>query len=211
MTHRTASLLVVALVIIFAGQCAVAQQPQAAPAGTQDGPAASSAEQSILAGLTDILPPQAGRSVCYSRRYDDVHLARHPRQQVASMVFLLRVANYDFDKAAPPEKLEDRVHYQFAMTVKRRGERRTLRTAGDCFGGDGISCAVDCDGGSAAIEKVQNVDALMVRLSNERGIRMYGDCDGEAVWLKPGSDDKAFRLDKSPPEACRALQRTLAQ
>jgi hypothetical protein len=199
------------LVIIFAGQFAVAQQPQTAPAAAQDVRAAGSAELSILAGLTEILPPEPGRSVCYSRHYDDAHLARHPRQQVANMVFLLRAANYDFDKTAPPEKLEHRVYYQFAMTVKRRGERRTLRTAGDCFGGKGISCAVDCDGGSAAIEKVQSVDALIVRLSSERGMRMYGDCDGEAVWFKPGSDDKAFRLDKAAPDACRALQRTLAQ
>jgi hypothetical protein len=194
--------LALVMAAVLGDSTTFAQQPSNAPAATT---------QPSLAGLTDIVPPEAGRSACYSRQYDDAHLARHPRQQVATMVFLLRAAHYDFDKAAPPEKLEDRVYYQFAMAVKRRGEKRTLRTSGDCFGGEGISCAVDCDGGSAAIEKIQNVDALMVRLSSERGIRMYGDCDGAAVWLKPGADDKAFRLDRSPPKVCRALQRTWAQ
>ena len=45
----------------------------------------------------------------------------------------------------------------------------------------------------------------MLTLDNERGIRMEGDCDGKAVWVKAGADDKQFRLDPAPAAACKAL------
>jgi hypothetical protein len=169
---------------------------------------AAAEEPSILAKLTDILAPEPGQQVCYVRAYDKAHLAQHPRQRVTRMAFLLRAAGYEFDKAAPPARLEERVYYQFALSLKRRGERQTLTTAGGCSGGKGISCAVDCDGGGVTLE--QNGASLLVRIM-EHGIKMEGDCDGKAVWVKPGADDKVFRIEKAAPEACKALAEELAE
>ncbi len=165
------------------------------------------AEESVLARLTDIVPPEPGRQACYTRAYDKAHLAQHKRQRVTQIAFLLRVASYDFEGRAKPEKLEERVHYQFAMSLKRRGERRMLVTSGGCFGGKGISCSVDCDGGGVTLE--QSGESLLVRIA-EHGIKMEGDCDGKSVWVNPGADDKVFRVEKAAPEACKALAKELA-
>ena len=162
---------------------------------------APQAEPSILAKLSDIVPPEPGRQACFTRTYDKAHLAQHPRQRVTQLTFLLRAANYDFDGKTQPTKLEERVYYQFALSLKRRGERTTLTTAGNCFGGKGISCSVDCDGGGVTLEA--NGQSLLVRIV-EHGIKMEGDCDGKAVWVKPGADDKVFRVEQAAPEACKA-------
>jgi hypothetical protein len=178
-----------------------------APAARAQAPAPQ-AEPSILAKLTDIVPPEPGRQACFTRAYDKAHLAQHPRQRVTQLAFLLRATSYAHEGKTQPTKLEERVYYQFALSLKRRGERRALTTAGNCFGGKGISCAVDCDGGGVTLEA--NGQSLLVRLM-EHGIKMEGDCDGKAVWVKPGADDKVFRVEKAAPEACKALAEDLAE
>jgi hypothetical protein len=64
---------------------------------------------------------------------------------------------------------------------------------------------VDCDGGKVTLDKMPPANSLIVRLSDD-GIRMFHDCDDEqGVQVKPGADDKVFRLDKAANEACRVL------
>lgn len=168
-------------------------------------PATAQSDQRIAA-LVPILAPQPGNKACYSRAYDAAHLKAHPRQRIAAMKFLLSVAAYD-PKPAGAVKPEDLYYYTFAMSVARRGDKRLLRTSGDCNGGDTIACVVDCDGGSVALDKMPPADSLVVRLNNESGITMYHDCDeGKGVVVKAGADDKVFRLDKTANDACRALE-----
>jgi hypothetical protein len=158
-------------------------------------------------GLVRILPPEPGNQACFARAYDDAHLKRHPHQRITRMAFLLRVSRYDTDK--PGAKPEDRVYYQFGLAVQRRGETRILRASGNCAGKDRITCAVDCDSG--AVEIARSGESLLVTLDNERGIQMLGDCDGaKGVWIKAGIDDKVFRIDPAPADACRALTKELA-
>ncbi len=169
------------------------------------GPAAAETPPGLVA-LMALLPAQPGNKACYVRSYDAAHLREHPKQRITAMKFLLGVSAYDSKpegKAAP----EDLYYYTFSMSVARRGDKRLLRTSGDCMAGDAISCVVDCDGGSVALDKMPPANSLIVRLNNDNGITMFHDCDqGEGVVIKAGSDDKVFRLDKTANAACRALE-----
>ena len=169
------------------------------------GPATAESESRISA-LGPILAPQPGNKACYSRAYDAAHMKAHPQQRITAMKFLLSVAAYD-PKAAGAAKPEDLYYYTFAMSVARRGDKRLLRTSGDCNGSDNILCAVDCDGGSVALDSASPANSLIVRLNNESGITMFHDCDeGKGVVVKAGVDDKVFRLDKVAADACRFLE-----
>jgi hypothetical protein len=83
---------------------------------------------------------------------------------------------------------------------------RTVRSARDCFGNEEAHCVVDCDGGGVNLAMGPRPDTLLVRL-RDNGIRMHGSCDDEkVVWLRPGSDDKVFRVDKVVLDQCRRLE-----
>lgn len=170
-------------------------------------PAAAEGPESI-ANLVGILAPEPGHKACYRRVYDKAHLAAHPKQTVTGITFLIRVVRYDAQGEryhTPATKPDDWIGYQFALAVQRRGEARTLRTAGDCFGFESARCSVDCDGGGVTLEKAAP-DGLVVRVASDYGIRMSGACEG-GVMLKPGADDKAFRLTKVADRLCAALEK----
>ncbi len=159
-----------------------------------------------ISALVPILAPQPGNKACYSRAYDTAHMKAHPQQRITAMKFLLAVQAYD-PKPADATKPEDLYYYTFSMSVARRGDKRLLHTSGDCMGGETISCVVDCDGGSVALDKMPPAGSLIVRLNNDNGITMFHDCDeGKGVVVKAGADDKVFRLDKSAAVACKNLE-----
>lgn len=166
---------------------------------------AAAAEEPRNDALHALLTPSAGNKACYARSYNAAHLRAHPRQRVTAMKFLLVVEAYD-PPSSKVDRPEDRFYYTFAMSVMRRGDKRVLTTGGGCSSGEAILCAVDCDGGSVALDKMPPAGSLIVRL-NEHGIRMFHDCDGEeGVLVNAGADDKVFRLDKVAAEACRSLE-----
>jgi hypothetical protein len=172
------------------------------------GPAAAAADDDdpATAVLNALLTPAPGSKACYVRSYDAAHLRTHPRQRITAMKFLLAVEAYD-PKPQGKTRPQDLYYYTFAMSVSRRADKRLLRTSGDCLGlsADGVSCVVDCDGGGVTLDKMPPAGSLIVRLRDD-GIRMFHDCDDEqGVLVKPGADDKVFRLDKAADDACRAL------
>jgi hypothetical protein len=155
--------------------------------------------------LNALLPAQPGNKACYVRSYDAVHLSAHPRQRIKAMKFLLSVGAYD-PKPEKSEQPSDRFYYMFFMSVSRRADKRLLHTSGDCLAGAEISCVVDCDGGGVTLDKLPPAGSLIVRLKDD-GIRMFHDCDEEqGILVKPGTDDKVFRLDKAANDACGALE-----
>ena len=165
---------------------------------------AATPETPGFTALNAMLPALQGNKACYVRSYDAMHLREHPRQRIAAMKFLLRVGAYD-PKPKNAEQPSDLFYYMFAMSVARHGDKRLLHTSGDCMGGEGISCVVDCDGGGVTLDKMPPAGSLIVRL-NDDGIRMFHDCDEEqGVLVKGGADDKVFRLDKTTNDACKAL------
>jgi hypothetical protein len=154
-----------------------------------------------------ILPATVGAKACFTRTYDARHLAAHPRQRVTAVTFLVRVVGIDAggDWVLDPKGKYDKVNYQFATRVTRRGERRALSASGYCPENSNVLCIRECDGGGVTLEKVDGADALTVRLDD--GILM-GACDErKGTWLRPGTDDKAFRLNKVAPAQCAALEK----
>jgi hypothetical protein len=86
-----------------------------------------------VAALMTLLAPQPGSKACYVRSYDGAHLRAHPKQRITAMKFLLGVKGYD-PKPAGATNPEDLYYYTFSMSVARRGDKRLLRTSGDCMG-----------------------------------------------------------------------------
>lgn len=153
-----------------------------------------------------ILPAEPGRKACWRRVYNPEHLAAHPQQKVRELTFLLRVSGYDADGRYVFEH-PHHVYYNFALSLKRRGDTRALATSGDCLGEKTADCAVDCDGGGVTIEKSPNGDGLTISL-HDRGIAFGGDCDtNSGAWVRPGADDKVFHLDRVSEESCKALEK----
>jgi len=173
-------------------------------------PAAAENNAAPHGKLVELMPAVPGTRACFTRSYDAAHLRAHPKQRVSALTFLLRVVRYDAKGdlfLTPQMGPDDRTEYQFAMEVKRRGQGKALRTGGYCYGDDVATCVVECDGGGATLKPAAEGGALTVQLM-DYGIRMTGDCDDEeGTWLRPGSDDKVFRVDKAAPAACRALEK----
>ena len=162
------------------------------------------------AKLAELLPAEPGRKACYARSYDAAHLRDHPKQRVTSVTFFLRVVGLDangdkfFALRAEPY---DRIQYEHVIALTRRGTKRKLSAGGYCSGDVTAQCAVECDAGGLTLEKA-GADALLIRLLDE-GIEFDNDCDGgKGTRVKPGTDDRVFRVDKVSLDLCRALEKS---
>jgi hypothetical protein len=110
-----------------------------------------------------ILPPEPGRKACWRRVYDANHLAAHPQQKVTELTFFLRVSGYDAG-GRYVFKNPDHIMYNFAISLKRRGNKRALTTSGDCLGEKTVQCVVDCDSGGVTIDNLPSGDGLSIGL-----------------------------------------------
>src|SRR5262249_54931702 len=120
--------------------------------------------------------------------------------------FYLRVSGYDAG-GAYVFKNPHHTFYNFAFSLKRRGNKRALATGGDCLGGKTAECVVDCDGGGVTIDRLPSGNGLSISLHDD-GIAFGGDCDTTTgTWVRPGADDKVFHLDPAPEEACKTLEK----
>ncbi len=159
-----------------------------------------------LSAVVKILPPKPGRTACFRRLYDARHLGAHPRQTITEMVFVMRVEGMD---AKGDRVLKDPNHvmYRFALELKRRGDRRPLRTNGECNGDRAAECFVDCDGGGVTVERMAQGGGLTIRLQGE-GIAFGADFDTtRGYFVGPGADDRVFELAPAPATACQSLER----
>jgi hypothetical protein len=140
---------------------------------------------------------------CFSRIYDAAHLAQHPRQNVRTMLLLVR---------ANSESNEPKYELRLGVTFRQSGAH--FDSAGDCgsihdtsdAGGSAgvVHCGVDCDGGSI---DVAIKDAKSVLVSIPRGARIWraGSDDDRDQVKRFGADDKVFRLDKAALTECLRL------
>lgn len=205
MTARIGARLALAGVCVLgAGAAALGQAAPATPGG------ASVTSPPVQHWPAErILPPEPGTRGCWQRVYDARHLAAHPRQRITKMTFLLRVTGYDKNGDVVTRNA-DRVAYEFAIALQRRGDKRPLRTAGSCQGnpGDPVRCVVDCDGGGVTIDRTDDGKGLEVRLEGE-GIAFGNDCDTErGRFVGPGSDDALVRLAAAPGAVCNQLEKS---
>jgi hypothetical protein len=140
---------------------------------------------------------------CFNRVYDAGHLAQHPRQNVRTMLLLVKA---DADSDQP------RYGLRLGVTFRKSGAH--FDSAGDCGaihdtadvgGSTGVAhCGVDCDGGSI---DVAIKDAKSVLVSIPEGARIWraNANDDSDQRRRFGSDDKVFRLDKVALTQCLRL------
>ena len=148
--------------------------------------------------------PDGGQiHACFSRVYDTAHLAQHPRQNVRTMLLLVR---------ANSESEQPKYALRLGVTFRKSGAH--FDSAGDCgsihdtseVGGAAAvaHCGVDCDGGSI---DVAIKDAKSVLVSIPYGARIWrANSDNDSDQAKRfGADDKVFRLDRTNMNDCASL------
>jgi hypothetical protein len=176
-------------------------------------PALANAQDSERASpLPSHLP--LGKEACFGRVYDPAHLKAHPKQRVTSF-YLLRDFTPDDSKEMPQATREKMIAEDGqgggvpVMAYVRFRDRPGLFFNGlNCRKYESsIRCDIDCDGGGFLLKP--SGDSLL--LENE-GFVVVGGCgasedeEEQSDNVKPGADDRVFRLDKKPIAECRALE-----
>ena len=164
---------------------------------------AAAARKGTLAGRKN--PPlfEPGRKACWRRVYNAKHLAAHPRQNVTELTFLLRVSGY-----LPPPPKPDHIFYNFALSLKRRGDKRALATSRRLPWGKDRRLRRRlrrrrCHDRQIA-ERRRPVDQSRRQRHRLPRRMRHGEWNPD---LMPGADDKVFHLDPAPEEACKTLER----
>jgi hypothetical protein len=141
---------------------------------------------------------------CFVRRYDAEHLARHPKQKVASMKLLV---------SAEVDEEDKQLHNSFRLGFRYRHRSGDFDSSGSChhvvFVRDGnetrLGCGVDCEGGSIGVALSKDDKSAIVRLASVR-VWLHNKPDDEAERsLVAGADDRIFRLDRTDTSECASL------
>jgi hypothetical protein len=140
---------------------------------------------------------------CFSRVYDAAHLAQHPRQNVRTMLLLVKA---DSDDNQP--------RYELRLGVTFRKSGAHFESAGNCgaihdtsdVGGSAAvaHCGVDCDGGSIDVA-IKDQKSVLVSIPYGARIWRAGSVNDSDQAKRFGADDKAFRLDKVALTECLRL------
>lgn len=152
-----------------------------------------------LLTMEELVGPTPGGERCFQRSYDAAHLKKHPDQKVTNLALYLDYRK--FDGVTVPV-------YGFGIAVKRRGDPRTGMNGGTCFDMEkGVACHIDCDGGGMLLRKSRS-GALLLDMTHNWGLALMscGDDSVEMEAFVAGKDDKLFRLDPAPLEACAAAR-----
>lgn len=141
---------------------------------------------------------------CFTRRYDSVHLAKHPLQKVNRMILLVTAETDAEDKT---------VQYSFRLGLKFHNRPGNFDSSGSCGHATAsevsadklhIGCGVDCDGGGISVELANADKSTLIRLDS---IRIWNNNkpDEDGFSLSGGADDRVFRLDRAKLDQCRSL------
>lgn len=156
-----------------------------------------------------------GQEACFGRVYDAAHLKAHPKQRVTSF-HLFRDFAPDANKETPQESRKELVEQDGEGGIRVTAYVRFRDRPGLFFNGlfcgmsaDGgkVRCGIDCDGGGFFLR-----DAGKSLLLDNQGFVVVGGCgasedeEENTDVVKPGADDKVFRLDPLPAAQCRALE-----
>ncbi|UWU95967.1 hypothetical protein [Bradyrhizobium sp. CB1015] len=141
---------------------------------------------------------------CFVRRYDADHLARHPKQKVASMKLLI---------SAELDKEDKELHNSFRLGFKYRHRSGDFDSSGSCNhavftkSGDEVrlGCGVDCEGGGIGVALSKDNKSAIVRLERVRVWQNNKPDDEAEHSLTAGADDKIFRLDRTDNSECASL------
>ncbi|MCP3387359.1 hypothetical protein NLM27_01005 [Bradyrhizobium sp. CCGB12] len=141
---------------------------------------------------------------CFVRRYDADHLARHPKQKVASMKLLI---------SAEVDKEDKELHNSFRLGFRYRHRSGDFDSSGSCnhavFTKSGnevrLGCGVDCEGGGIGVALSKDDKSAIVRLERVRVWQNNKPDDDAERSLVAGADDKIFRLDRTDTSECASL------
>jgi hypothetical protein len=200
--HRIAGLFALAVVLGLAGAPFAAHAEDSKENHAED----SKENEAFQMRLFGRVPEDKPIHACFTRVYDAGHLAQHPRQNVRTMLVMVRA------EVDPP-----RYALRLGVTFRKSGAH--FESAGGCGAihdtadTDGTSasgaaavahCGVDCDGGSI---DVAIKDAKSVLVSIPAGARIWrpGSVNESDHSKRFGSDDKVFRLDKTALTECLRL------
>jgi len=169
----------------------------------------------LMAALMPMAPAAArplerhfgAQDSCYQRTYGNTHLSQHRDQRVTEIRFehFPNVyGTYDANDNVRFDARTGEVH--FVISTKTRDSYRFYSNSGTCRPeGDHYRCYLECDGGWFVLKDNAPKSILIV---NEEGFVIDGcEGDGDDVdvrTLKPGRDDKAFRLDRVADDLCVA-------
>jgi hypothetical protein len=141
---------------------------------------------------------------CFVRRYDAEHLARHPKQKVASMKLLI---------SAEMDTEDKQLHNSFRLGFRYRHRSGDFDSSGSChhavFTKDGteirLGCGVDCEGGSIGVALSKDDKSAIVRLARVRVWQNNKPDEDAELSLVAGADDGIFRLDRTDNKECASL------
>lgn len=142
---------------------------------------------------------------CFVRRYDAEHLARHPKQKVASMKLLI---------SAETDKEDKQLHNSFRLGFRYRHRSGDFDSSGSCGShavllsqGDEVrmGCGVDCEGGGIEVALSNDDKSAIIRLVQIRVWQNNKPDDDAERSLVAGADDRIFRLDRTDTRECASL------
>jgi hypothetical protein len=155
---------------------------------------------------------------CFGRAYDAAHLSAHPKQRVTSFYLVRQFKddpNLEVDPTPEQEWKEiDGEHGYVVVTayVRFRDKKGVYSNGLTCRQNDGkVFCGIDCDGGSFNLKP----SGQSLLLENN-GFVVVGGCGASEdereneEYVRPGADDKTFRLDPKPFAACMAEREAMA-
>ena len=148
--------------------------------------------------------PGSKAYACFVRRYDAAHLARHPKQKVASMKLLV---------SAELDKEDKELHNSFRLGFRYRHRSGDFDSSGSCnhavFAKEGndvrLGCGVDCEGGGIGVALSKDDKSAIVRLARVRVWQNNKPDDDAEQSLVAGADDGIFRLDRTDTSECTSL------
>jgi len=136
--------------------------------------------------------------VCFARIYDDAHMKAHPQQYVRKIRLL---AAYD-------DEMKDLRSVSLTLEAMFRNRKAALRLGGGCdlvAGDEPTQCPIGCDQGQIEV-KLRDRDTLIMTLPAHPTLWRPTARDPDAgVDNAMGSDDRVFRLDSAPLNACIGL------
>jgi hypothetical protein len=170
-------------------------------------PAADSSNE-FLAHVLGHLYRNGESFACFSRQYDDAHLAAHPRQQ---MTFVKALVSAYF-RQSPFVAERGSFNYQVGLAFRLRSRPETLTQVAECGAGrtrdslrNGADCAGPGDSGSHLALKGDHI--LVMTIPAGADLWLPGPIDKRHNVLKNpfGPDDRAFHLERTDLAQCEDL------
>jgi len=161
----------------------------------------------FLAGLLGRLYMRGQGFACFSRQYDDAHLAAHPSQRVT---FAKALIDASFRTSSLPTATSS-YPYQVALAFRFRDRTETLTGVAECGDGtprDSLRDGAQCAGpGSASHLALVGRRTLVISIPDGADLWMPGPVDQRHDVAKNpfGPDDKVFRLERTDLKSCEDL------